>query len=592
MIFPIPKKETYSDGRYCVPCALASLSLVDLFAAVKEGKTVVAVRDDSALSKEAYTISIDHSGVKIACATEEGLFRAVTSLWQLLRKNGENLPYAEIEDAPTLERRGYMLDISRGRMPKVETFKKIIDFLASVKYNELQIYMEGHVFKFASFPKYTQDFDCLNTADLREIQEYCKARFIDLVPNQNSFGHMYQWLKNPELSHLAVAPEGGKGGTINTLLPESLAFIDKLYGDLLPLHESEYVNVGFDEAYGLGKYQLEEACRKYGRATVFMDWLNKVADLCKEKYAKKVQFWSDMIHAYPETYDRIPEGAIALEWGYELGAAQRMAENCADYKRAGIEFYLCPSTNTHLAFTGRNEVTVFNIRTSATIAEKYGAKGLLLTDWGCDCGQPTFLLWSAFPVALAGQYAWNPGEFNPEDFKPNFNVAAEQYVDEVVFKTEGVSELLRRIANYYLLEPDRVHCGTMCGQSLQMPLGEMNFRGIFDFRTRPYPFYFENVIQYVKNLSSEVEKVAIDPFYKEQIILNARMVVFAASVNKIRLGETPDANSIQALIDEADAIEREFLLLWNAENYEHGSDEFLSQLRGRREDLAAILKNS
>ena len=588
MIFPIPKKEKYSLGSFAVSPSLPSLSLVALFAAVKEGAEGVFAYTDASLCGEAHKISISEEGVSIAYATEEGLFRAVTSLWQLLRKCGEKLPFAEIEDAPTLERRGYMLDISRGRMPKVETFKKIIDFLASVKYNELQIYMEGHVFKFASFPKYTADFDCLNAEDLKEIQDYCKARFIDLVPNQNSFGHMGRWLTKPELSHLAVAPEGGKGGTINPLLPESLALIDKIFGDLLPLHESEYVNIGFDEAYGLGRYQLEEPCRKYGRATVFMDWLNKVADLCKDKYAKKVQFWSDMIHAYPETYDRIPEGAIALEWGYELGAAQRMAENCVDYKRAGIDFYLCPSTNTHLSFTGRNEVTVFNIRTSATIAQKYGAKGLLLTDWGCDCGQPTFLLWSAFPVALAGQYAWNTGEFNPEDFKPYFNVAAERYVDEVVFGVEGVSEILRRIANYYLLEPDRVHCGTMCGQSMQMPLGEMNFRGIFDFRTRPYPYYFENVIQYVKNLLGELDHFELDLFYKRQISLNVRMVIFSASFAKIRLGEIPSADGIRALIAEADAIEKEFLLLWNAENYEHGSDEFLSQLRGRREELCAL----
>jgi hypothetical protein len=592
MIFPIPQSEKYSEGRFAAPSDLASLSLVDLFSAVKDGAAGAALSLDASLSGEAHKISISSEGIKIAYATEEGLFRAATSLWQLLRKCGENLPYAEIEDAPTLQRRGYMLDISRGRMPKVETYKKIIDHLALLKYNEFQIYMEGHVFKFASFPQYTADFDCLNAADLKEIQDYCKARFIDLVPNQNSFGHMGRWLTKPELSHLAVAPEGGKGGTINPLLPESLSLIDKIFGDLIPLHESEYVNIGFDEAYGLGRYQLEEPCRKYGRATVFMDWLNKVADLCSDKYGKKVQFWSDMIHAYPETYDRIPKGAIALEWGYELGAAQRMAENCVDYKRAGIDFYLCPSTNTHLAFTGRNEVTVFNIRTSATIAKKYGAKGLLLTDWGCDCGQPTFLLWSAFPVALAGQYAWNVGEFNAEDFKPYYNVAAERYVDEVVFGVEGVSEVLRRIANYYLLEPDRVHCGTMCGQSMQMPLGETNFRGIFDFGTRPYPYYFENVIQYVKNLLCELDHFEIDSFYKRQISLNVRMVIFSASFAKIRLGEIPDADGIRALIAEADAIEKEFLLLWNEENYEHGSDEFLGQLRGRRADLEGLLEKA
>jgi hypothetical protein len=50
MIFPIPKKETYSDGRYAVAADLASLSLVDLFAAVKDGKAEIAISVDSALA--------------------------------------------------------------------------------------------------------------------------------------------------------------------------------------------------------------------------------------------------------------------------------------------------------------------------------------------------------------------------------------------------------------------------------------------------------------------------------------------------------------------------------------------------------------
>ncbi len=590
MIFPIPQKETYSDGRYAVPSAIATLSLVDLFSAVKEGKAEVAICADFALSGEAHRISIGNSGVKIAYATEEGLFRAVTSLWQLLRKNGADLPYAEIEDAPTLERRGYMLDISRGRMPKVETFKKIIDFLAALKYNELQIYMEGHVFKFASFPQYTADFDCLCAEDISELQAYCKERFIDLVPNQNSFGHMYQWLSQPELSHLAVAPEGGKGGTINPLLSESITFVDRLYGDLLPLHDSEYVNVGFDEAYGLGKYQLEEICKKQGKAAVFMDWLNKIAKLCKEKYAKNVQFWSDMIYNYPETYEKIPEGAVALEWGYELIQSQRMAAHCIDFKRAGIEYYVCPSCNTHLSFTGRNDVTTFNIRTTGEIAKEYGAKGLLLTDWGCGCGQPTFLVWSAFPIALAAQYAWNVGkEQDGESFKYEFIKAAETYVDEVLFGGEGVSELLYRFSNYYLLEPERVHVGTMCGESLQLPLSQTKYVHLFDLKNRGDRFYFDNVIDYVKRVLADFERVEIDPHFKREITVNARMVIFSAELCNIRLGHVPPRDAIKALIAEAEWIEQEFVCLWNRTNFAHGTEEFLSQLRPRREELIALL---
>ncbi len=589
MIFPIPKKEAYSDGRYAVSAALASLSIVDLFSAVKEGKAGVAICTDAALSGEAHRISIDASGVKIAYATEEGLFRAVTSLYQLIKKNGENLPFCEISDKPQLERRGYMLDISRGRMPKVETFKKIIDFLAALKYNELQIYMEGHVFKFPSFPQYTQEFDCLNAEDIKELSAYCKERFIDLVPNQNSFGHMYQWLKNDELAHLSVHPEGGKGGTINPLLPESLTFIEKLYSDLLPLHESEYVNVGFDEAYGLGKYQLEQICKERGKAAVFMDWLNKIADLCDKKYGKKVQFWSDMIYNYPETYDRIPKGAVALEWGYELIQSQRMAAHCIDFAKAGIEYYVCPSCNTHLSFTGRNDVTTFNIRTTGEIAKEYGAKGLLLTDWGCGCGQPTFLVWSAFPIALAAQYSWNVGkEQDGESFKYEFIKAAENYIDSEVFGVFGVAELLYRFSNYYLLEPERVHVGTMCGESLQLSLTETKYAHLFDLKNRGDRFYFDNVIDYVKKVLSDFEKVEIDPFFKREITVNAHMVIFSAELCNIRLGHLPSKGALDALIAEADWIEKEFILLWDRTNFAHGKEEFLSQLRPRRAELCAL----
>ncbi len=584
MIFPIPKREKYTEGEFAIPDAYGEMSLTELFSTVKAGAPEISLCLVQTLAKEEYKLSVSEGGIALSYSCDEGLFRAVTSLYQLIKTRGCRLPFCEVEDAPQLQRRGYMLDISRGRMPKVETFKKIIDFLAALKYNELQIYMEGHVFKFPSFPKYTADFDCLNAEDLKEIQDYCKERFIDLVPNQNSFGHMGRWLTKPDLSHLAVAPEGGKGGTINPLLPESYELIDRIYSDLLPLHESEYVNVGFDEAGGLGKYQLEEVCKKYGKDNVFMDWLNKIADLCRDKYGKKVQFWSDMINSYPEAFRRIPEGAVVLEWGYEYKSMPRMAANCAGYKSKGLDFYLCPSCNTHLAFTGRNETTLFNIRSSAEIAGQSGAKGLLLTDWGCDYGQPTFLVWSAFPIAFAAQCAWN--------LKNGRGIVrdTERYVDRVVFGGKNVSELLRRISNYYLYEPDQIDCGTICGQSLQITLKDMSFRGIFDLRTRPYTFYFDNVIDYVKRVLADFEKVEIDPFLKRQITLNSRMVIFSATLCKMRLGEKPSAEEIRALIEEADAMEREFLLLWNAENYEHGSDEFLGQLRGRRAELSELLE--
>ena len=44
--------------------------------------------------------------------------------------------------------------------------------------------------------------------EILALDAYCRERFIELVPNQNSFGHMERWLKLPRYEGLAETPEG------------------------------------------------------------------------------------------------------------------------------------------------------------------------------------------------------------------------------------------------------------------------------------------------------------------------------------------------------------------------------------------------
>ncbi len=92
------------------------------------------------LAKEEYKLDVNSDGVLISYSTEEGRFRALSTLYQLIMSEGEQLSYISILDKPDFERRGYMLDISRHRMPKIETIKQLVDILAILKYNEFQLY--------------------------------------------------------------------------------------------------------------------------------------------------------------------------------------------------------------------------------------------------------------------------------------------------------------------------------------------------------------------------------------------------------------------------------------------------------------------
>ena len=588
LLFPQPQSVTVSEGTYSFPLKDGHTDLVSFFKAVKAGVPGVQTQVDEKLQKEGYRLTVGQTGIKISYAREEGLFRAVTSLLQIVNREKGKLPFMEIEDWPILPRRGYMLDISRGKKPTVATIKGMIDFLSALKYNEFQLYMEGDCFKYAAYPEENADYDCLTASDIRELDQYCKERFIDLVPNQNSFGHMYSWVNKPAFRHLGLYEGDETASTLNPLLPESFEFMKNLYASLLPYFSSDYVNIGLDEAYGLGKYQIEEYCREKGKDIVFMEWLNKLNDHIRDTYGKKVMFWADMIYNYPQSYHLVPKDAIALEWGYELIQSQRMTAHCIDYRNAGVRYYVCPSVNTHGALSGRMDVTTFNIRTCAELAVEYGAEGILLTDWG-DGGHSQPWVWSMNPIALCGQYGWNVGApQDGESFKADFIRNAETFVDEFAFGGQKVSRLLYRMANYYLLEPERVHVCTMCAKELILPISQTRYAHLFDLKDSGDDFYFDNVTSYVERVMEDIEQLSFEDTLKREIRLTANLITLGSEICKVKLHPEKSRDQAAALAEKIDGILPEFEALWKARNYEKGVERFAGHLAQRRRELLAL----
>ena len=588
-IFPQPLSLSFQPGEYRLPADLAALTLPDFFARIKEGVPGVRLTTEPLLAQEEYRLTVAEEGVEIASACEEGLFRAATTLRQMVMQGKGCLPCAVIQDKPALRRRGYMIDISRGKKPRMDTIKMMIDFLAELKYNEFQLYMEGDCFKYAAYPKETADFDCLTPENIVELDAYCKARFIDLVPNQNSFGHMYTWLRKPDFHHLGLfEKEDEVPSTLNPLLPESFEFVCNLYKSVLPHFTSEYVNIGLDEAYGLGRYQIEEYCREKGKDVVFMDWLNKLNDHIRDTYGKKIMFWADMIYNYPQIFPRVPKDAIALEWGYELIQSQRMTAHCIAYRDAGVRYYVCPSVNTHGSLTSRMDMTTFNLRTCAELAVEYGAEGYLVTDWG-DGGHYQQWCWSMQPIALGGQYGWNVGkEQDGESFKADFIRAAEDFTDDYFFGGAKVSRLMYRMANYYLLEPERVHVCTMSAKHLTLPLNETKYAHLFDIKDSGDDFYFDNVTAYVRKVMADIEKLDFDDRLKREIRLTAWMIELGSELCKVKLHPQDSIDKVDELVALIDKILPEYIEIWNYRNFEMGIARSEGYLTSRRAELLAL----
>ncbi|WPJ97614.1 beta-N-acetylhexosaminidase [Coraliomargarita algicola] len=313
--------------------------------------------------------------------------------------------------APLFERRGLMLDISRNRVPTMETLRRLIDALAALQYNELQLYTE-HTFAYTQHKTVWQHASPMTAEEIREIDRYCAERGIELVPNQNSFGHMERWLRHEAYKPLAECPDGfehpwaGWREFGSTLYPDarSADFMDDLYSELLPNFTSRQIHIGGNEPWELGKGRSAARVASEGKHRVYLDFMKQLFALTA-KHGHTPQFWSDIIMERPDLVPELPKDVIPVIWGYE--ADSPFAEQCRIVAEAGFrnQFYVAPGAGNWNSFSGRLDVAETNIQLAAQQGHAHGARGLLLTTWG-DNGhhQPWLTLYPALVIAAAATH--------------------------------------------------------------------------------------------------------------------------------------------------------------------------------------------
>jgi len=364
----------------------------------------------------AYALNVNSRGIEIHYRDEPGLRAAVATLRQLLRQYGRRLPCLRIRDYPDFPRRGVMLDVSRGRVPKLETLLDLVEHLADFKINEFQLYLE-HTFAYRNYEPVWRAWGPLTGEEILLLDRRCRQLGIDLVPNQNSFGHLRYWLEYPPLKKLAevAEPYEGTGGTFlrypTTLAPNhpgTLPFLRELYDELLPHFTRTRFNVGCDETWDLGRGQSRQLCEEQGKGRVYVDFLKKIHREVSAR-GRQMMFWGDIILHHPELIAELPKDLIALNWGYE--ANHPFEHEAGLFGGSGLPFYVCPGTSTWMTLIGRHDNGFANLRLAAEAGRKHGAIGYLNTDWG-DGGHPQPLAVSHLPYAVGASLSWCAESFD------------------------------------------------------------------------------------------------------------------------------------------------------------------------------------
>lgn len=406
------------------------------------------IEHQRSIPDQGYNLEIDSRGIRLTAGNPAGFRHGAATLRQIREQaeSGDGYPPLRVRDRPALLRRGFMLDISRCKVPRRAGLRQLVELLELLKYNELQLYTE-HTFAYSQHRPIWEGWSPYDAEDILWLQEISEKHGIELVPNQNSFGHLERWLCHPDYRHLAEHPEAftNAWGTYypagTTLKPnaESLTFLDGLYAELLPLFGSDRFNIGGDEPWELSRGWSQPRVEKEGKHAVYTEFLNALLDLARA-HGKTPMFWADIICEKPDTARLLKQPAISLVWGYE--ADHPFAEQLRVFEEAGLPFYVVPGTSSWRSLGGRYRNAMDNLKAAAREAATCQADGWLLTDWG-DNGHHHPWPFSLIPLAASASLAWNP----VEDPEPR----VEAWLDQFVFKdlSRSTSRAFRQLGSVY-----------------------------------------------------------------------------------------------------------------------------------------------
>ncbi len=226
-------------------------------------------------NKELYTLTISGNKVVLAAPFEEGIFRGMQTIFQLIpasvkiKRNGEpvKISCCNIIDEPRFSWRGLNLDCARHFMTK-DFIKRYIDILAYYKFNVLHLHLtddQGWRIQIKKYPRLTSIGAWRKEAngtiyggfytqnDIKEIVAYAKSRFITVVPEIEMPGHC--------TAALAAYPEfsctGGPFQVANTwgvfkdiycpANDSTFIFLENILDEVIKLFPGKYIHIGGDE---------------------------------------------------------------------------------------------------------------------------------------------------------------------------------------------------------------------------------------------------------------------------------------------------------------------------------------------------------
>lgn len=301
---------------------------------------------------------------------------AYASLLQLIRQRPGYLPEIEIGEHLNFKFRGFHLDVARGGVPKVETFKDLLKFLFLLKYNYLGIYLED-LFPWESHPEIGVNRGKFTREELSEIINHGGKLGIDVFPSLELSGHMNNILSIPSLSKHSL---NGNSFQLDLNNEEARNFGYSLLNEVINFWPSSYIHIGGDENQLSGVSDAPKLYKIYHEDLI---------EIVKSKGKTPIMWGDALLWTWPGLADdEMWVNVIIANWDYGSASKEHFARNIRFFKDRNITQIISPALWNWNAFYPSFDAALVNLNSSLTAAREEKTLGFLITAWGddgCEC---------------------------------------------------------------------------------------------------------------------------------------------------------------------------------------------------------------
>ncbi|NQX47821.1 family 20 glycosylhydrolase [Paenibacillus tritici] len=361
---------------------------------------------------EGYLLEAGARGAVIRALDAPGLYYGLQTLLQLQSLYGGDIPAVSITDWPDTALRVMNFDLR-------QTFSKperLMDYLAEFsrfKTNAVLIEYEDK-FPFKAHREFAHPQHALSREQLEALQTAAHEHYIEIIPLQQSFGHLEYVLRYDAWRHLRETEEST--GEICPSHPETYDLITGLLDEMMDAHpESHYLHLGCDEVYSLCEC---EACRKqFGgvRERAFISFLNRLIEFTASRGRQPV-FWHDMLDKCPpEELAKLDPRSAAMIWIYNGRNIEAEVTALTNKFRAlGIKVMGAPAVRS-FDWAEHQNYPVLDNRTDnllqwAETAKRLNISCMVATNWTgpFSLGVPYGVFETTwYPMLLHADLAWN-----------------------------------------------------------------------------------------------------------------------------------------------------------------------------------------